>query len=202
MRKQQLGESKRFQRLRNFLDEDGPRYRKKEKRAEVQQQEVEVPVVVKKQVKKQIITDKPSKRWTGSDDEKLKNLVLNEGMTSWDELGKALNCNAEEIQKRWKKQIYRKIKLDDTVGGFLKYSNEEDTILVTCRRNGLSWEDIMVFLPGRSAYSIESRFRRANRSDVEVEAYTTNRHFMIREMLKKIVQNKRVEKEVLAQTDN
>ena len=59
----------------------------------------------------------------------------------------------------------------------------------------------MVFLPGRSAYSIESRFRRASRSDVEVEAYTNNRHFMIREMLKKIVQKKRTEKEALEETE-
>ena len=41
--------------------------------------------MVKKEVKKEIIIERPStKRWTPSDDEKLKNLVVNEGMTSWD----------------------------------------------------------------------------------------------------------------------
>jgi hypothetical protein len=46
--------------------------------------------------------------------------------------------------------IYDMIKLDDKVGGFLKYSIEEDTILNIGNRNGLNWNELMNFLPGRS----------------------------------------------------
>jgi hypothetical protein len=48
-------------------------------------------------------------------------------------------CSREEIQKRWRREIYKKIKLDDRVGGFLKYSNEEDMILVAARRERRTW---------------------------------------------------------------
>ena len=52
------------------------------------------------------------------------------------------------------------IKLDDKVGGFLKYSAEEDNILTIGYRNGLGWSELMDFLPGRSEFSIEARWRR------------------------------------------
>jgi len=51
--------------------------------------------------------------------------VIQEGVTDWDRLAQAVKgCSKEEVQKRWKREIYKKIKLDDRVGGFLKYSNE------------------------------------------------------------------------------
>lgn len=40
--------------------------------------------------------------------------------------------------------------MEDKVGGFLKYSSDEDAILTIGRRNGLDWIDLMEFLPGRS----------------------------------------------------
>lgn len=61
-----------------------------------------------------------------------------------------MNCSEKEVKHRWKKAIYDMIKLDDKVGGFLKYSTEEDTILTIGHRNGLNWEELMAFLPGRS----------------------------------------------------
>jgi hypothetical protein len=54
------------------------------------------------------------------------------------------------VRYRWRKAIYQMIKLDDKVGGFLKYSAEEDAILTIGHRNGLNWEQLMTFLPGRS----------------------------------------------------
>jgi hypothetical protein len=115
-------------------------------------------------------------------------------MTNWDDLADALGFSKDEVQRRWKRDVYKKIKLDDKVGGFLKYSNEEDTVLVATRRNGASWEDIMEFLPGRSSYSIEARWRRVGRPDID-SVTSKNRHFMMREFLKKIIQKKRTEKD-------
>jgi len=61
-----------------------------------------------------------------------------------------MGCKEKEVRHRWRKAIYQLIKLDDKVGGFLKYSTEEDTILTIGHRNGLSWTDLITFLPGRS----------------------------------------------------
>ena len=41
--------------------------------------------------------------------------------------------------ERWRNKIYSTIKLEDKVGGFLKYSVEEDNILTIGNKSGLSW---------------------------------------------------------------
>lgn len=61
---------------------------------------------------------------------------------------------------------------------------------MAARRNRLTWDQISEFLPGRSSYSIEARYRRVGRPEVEFEI-SKNRHFMMREFLKKIVQKQR-----------
>jgi hypothetical protein len=71
------------------------------------------------------------------------------------------------------------IKLDDKVGGFLKYSAEEDNILTIGYRNGLGWSELMDFLPGRSEFSIEARWRRLLRPELEIEL-SKNKHYIIR----------------------
>ena len=71
-----------------------------------------------------------------------------------------LGCSDKEAKCRWRRTIYSMIKLDDKVGGFLKYSAEEDSILTIGYRNGLNWSELMTFLPGRSEFSIEARWRR------------------------------------------
>jgi hypothetical protein len=77
-----------------------------------------------------------------------------------------MDCPLIEAKNRWRKTIYDMIKLDDKVGGFLKYSIEEDAILMIGYRNGLNWNDLMVFLPGRSEFSIEARWRRLIRPEL------------------------------------
>jgi len=70
------------------------------------------------------------------------------------------------VQLRWRKSIYKTIKLEDKVGGFLKYSSEEDNILMIGHRNGLTWEELISFLPERSEFSIEARWRRLARPEL------------------------------------
>lgn len=65
-----------------------------------------------------------------------------------------LGCSEQEIKTRWRKVIYETIKLDDKVGGFLKYSSDEDNILTIGFRNSLNWTQLKDFLPGRSEFSI------------------------------------------------
>jgi hypothetical protein len=98
--------------------------------------------------------------WGKGEDDRLLSLVLQEGITNWSRLGSEIGCAEAQARTRWQESIYNSIKLDDKVGGFHKYSNEEDSILSLGYRNGLSWAEIMVFLPGRTEFSIEARWRR------------------------------------------
>lgn len=77
-----------------------------------------------------------------------------------------MGCSVKEVMKRWKEEVYNLIKLEDKVGGFLKYSAEEDAILGIGYRNKLEWSDLMNFLPGRSEFSIEARWRRSARPEM------------------------------------
>jgi hypothetical protein len=98
--------------------------------------------------------------WGKGEDERLLALVLQEGVTSWSRLGNEVGCSEAQARARWQQSVYNSIKLDDKVGGFHKYSAEEDSILSLGYRNGLSWGEIMAFLPGRTEFSIEARWRR------------------------------------------
>ncbi len=65
------------------------------------------------------------------------------------------------------------------MGGFLKYSAEEDAILTNGFRSSLTWGELMDFLPGRSEFSIEARWRRLLRPELEVEL-SKNKHYIVR----------------------
>lgn len=104
-----------------------------------------------------------------------------------------MGCSAAQAKNRWQQAIYNTIKLDDKVGGFHKYSVDEDSILSIGYRNGLDWGEIMTFLPGRTEFSIEARWRRMLRPELEVEP-TKNKHYIYREFLKKIIEKKRSER--------
>jgi hypothetical protein len=105
-------------------------------------------------------------------------------------MGTILGCSEQEIKTRWRKVIYETIKLDDKVGGFLKYSSDEDNILTIGFRNSLNWTQLKDFLPGRSEFSIEARWRRLVRPEQEVEL-SKNKHYIMRDFLKKIVEKRR-----------
>jgi hypothetical protein len=104
-----------------------------------------------------------------------------------------MGCSENKARKRWQSVIYNTIKLDDKVGGFHKYSVEEDSILSIGYRNGLDWKEIMTFLPGRTEFSIEARWRRLLRPELELEL-SKNKHYIYREFLKKIVEKRRGER--------
>ena len=120
-------------------------------------------------------------------------LVLHEGVMSWEKLGNALGCSEGQARSRWQQSIYNTIKQDDKVGGFHKYSAEQDSILSIGHRNGLNWTEIMAFLPGRTEFSIEARWRRLARPELQVEL-SKNKHYIYREFLKKIIEKKRLER--------
>lgn len=64
----------------------------------------------------------------------------------------------------WQQEIYPKLKSNSTVGGALKWSPEEDSIMMGYEQKyGLDWNSLLVFLPSRSEYSIEGRFRRLSK---------------------------------------
>ena len=50
-----------------------------------------------------------------------------------------MGCSVREVDSRWKKEVYNTMKMEDKVGGFLKYSSAEDTVLTIGHRNGLEW---------------------------------------------------------------
>jgi hypothetical protein len=53
------------------------------------------------------------------------------------------------------------MKVSSKIAGALKWSTEEDSILLAAhKRLGPDWQAILAFLPTRSVYSIEGRWRR------------------------------------------
>ena len=68
--------------------------------------------------------------------------------------------SSDELKARWIKAIYPKIKNSLKIGGAVKWSTSEDSILYGADKAKISYLDLMFFLPGRTVYSIEARWRR------------------------------------------
>lgn len=102
-----------------------------------------------------------AKSWSFKDDEDLKDVVLKNHQYDWGSLAKLFAVSKDEAILRWQKRIYPQIKLNDKVAGAVKWSKEEDSILINCEKvYPEGWEKILVFLPSRSVFSIEARLKR------------------------------------------
>lgn len=64
------------------------------------------------------------------------------------------------MKARWIKVVYPKIKNSLKIGGAVKWSSSEDSILYGADKAKIAYTDLMFFLPGRTVYSIEARWRR------------------------------------------
>lgn len=102
--------------------------------------------------------------WSEEDDIKLKNLILNDGILFWDKIAATFSTSNEEVMARWIKIICPKLKNNVKIGGALKWSVNEDYILYAADRSKVSHLDLMFFLPYRTVYSIEARWRRICKS--------------------------------------
>jgi hypothetical protein len=89
---------------------------------------------------------------------------------------------------RWIKFICPKLKNNVKIGGALKWSVNEDYILYAADRNKIPHLDLMFFLPYRTVYSIEARWRRICKNSDLMDHLTiiNDRNSMRREALKKI----------------
>jgi hypothetical protein len=96
----------------------------------------------------------------------LKNYIINEKILDWEELCTKLKVNSSrDIRRRWQKIIYPSIVESRKIGGCVKYSEEEDTILNRGVKLGLSIQQLRKFLPSRTLYSLDARRRRTLRID-------------------------------------
>lgn len=65
----------------------------------------------------------------------------------------------------WQKVVYPSIALKTRVAGSAKWAGEEDSILFGyVKKNGFDWDSILVFLPARTIFSIEGRWRRLSKN--------------------------------------
>ena len=67
---------------------------------------------------------------------------------------------------RWQDHVYPQLRTNSKVGGALKWSAAEDCILLGFeQKHGFEFDKTLLFLPMRTPYSMEGRWRRINRGD-------------------------------------
>lgn len=98
--------------------------------------------------------------WTSEDDVRLKDLVVRHGVFQWEELAGKFSTDEEDAKNRWIKAVFPRIRNTHKIGGAVKWSASEDSILYGADKHKVSYLDLMFFLPGRTVYSIEARWRR------------------------------------------
>jgi hypothetical protein len=60
----------------------------------------------------------------------------------------------KEIQVRWVKIVFPKMRTTVKIGGAVKWCPNEDSILLSGDKKDISLLDLMYFLPGRTIYSM------------------------------------------------
>ena len=118
----------------------------------------------------------------------MKNIIVNDGLLLWEKISNILNASVQEVMARWIKIVCPKLKNNVKIGGALKWSVNEDYILYAADRGKIEHLDLMFFLPYRTVYSIEARWRRIckNSEAVDHVAILNIRNNVRREALKKI----------------
>lgn len=74
--------------------------------------------------------DPTIKKWTYEDDKILKKLVVQEHEFNWDSLAGQLGASRSQVVRRWQESIYPALKVSSKIAGALKWSAEEDLILI------------------------------------------------------------------------
>lgn len=79
----------------------------------------------------------------------------------------------------------------------MKWSSSEDSILYGADKSKVSYLDLMYFLPGRTVYSIEARWRRMikNPEVIDHMAVLNEKNSKRKELLAKINMNMKLEKQ-------
>jgi hypothetical protein len=115
-------------------------------------------------------------------------MVINEGVLLWPKLAAAFSTSEDEVMARWIKFIDPRLKNNVKIGGALKWSGNEDFILCAADRSKILHIDLMFFLPNRTVYSIEARWRRICKNSELIDHLTVinNRTNLRREVLKEI----------------
>lgn len=76
-------------------------------------------------------------------------------------LAKNMDVTEGEAQKHWDQRIYPVIKSVKKIAGALMWTKEEDEIIFhAIRKPNYKWENLLLFLPGRSYFSLEARWKR------------------------------------------
>ena len=109
-------------------------------------------------------------------------------IVSWKRLSEEFKVSTKEVKSRWCKIVYPRIKIENKIGGALKWSSEEDSILKGGLNRKLTWHQIASYLPDRTEYSIEARWRRIQKNpmDVPKQGRGINKHQIRRQILKRI----------------
>jgi hypothetical protein len=121
-------------------------------------------------------------------------MVINEGVLLWPRLASSFATTEEEVMTRWIKYICPRLKNNVKIGGALKWSVNEDYILYAADRAKIPHIDLMFFLPYRTVYSIEARWRRICKNSELIDHLTVinNRNNVRREVLKEIAVKRRI----------
>lgn len=99
--------------------------------------------------------------WDEGDDVRLRGLVVDDHEYDWRVIAEKLDVSEMEAQQRWEKRIYPVIKSLRKIAGALMWTKEEDEIIFhAIKKSNFKWERLLAFLPGRSYFSLEARWKR------------------------------------------
>jgi|JI9StandDraft_2_1071091.scaffolds.fasta_scaffold363508_1 DNA-binding XRE family transcriptional regulator len=105
----------------------------------------------------------------------LRSLVVVQHEYDWETLGRAAKVTRQEVIKRWQESIYPQLKVKNKIAGALRWSAVEDSILIEAERKlGEDWDFIVGFLPSRSKFSIEGRWRRLTKNPTLFQQFEYN----------------------------
>ena len=95
------------------------------------------------------------KRFTKEEDALIQHLVLHEGITSWQEIGKRVpGRTSRQCRDRYKNYLFKEVVKKP-------WTSEEDKIILTQYRNyGAHWVKIAQFLEGRSGNNVKNRWHK------------------------------------------
>ena len=95
------------------------------------------------------------KRFTKEEDALIQRLVLQEGITSWQEIGKRVpGRTSRQCRDRYKNYLFKEVVKKP-------WTTEEDKIILTQYKNyGAHWVKIAQFLEGRSGNNVKNRWHK------------------------------------------
>lgn len=105
----------------------------------------------------------------------LKKMVLEKHEYDWNKLADYFGVNTEEIKERWKEYVYPTIRSTEKIAGAYLWTHQENEIVKNSNKNlEQIWVALMDFLPGRTHFSVEARWKRINSRYHEVKEKNRN----------------------------